>query len=329
MTQDSAPEAGHIITEDNTQPSDNARNHTEALNGVRIQTKDEAAPTTKALSKDKAALKADLMHRILNHEQIKAEEAEARSKVTDDEGEVLYTFHRRKIVRISEHLVVKNADDIPVHEAPTLRFIAENTTIPVPKVHDIRTENDKVVGIVMGYMPGKPLDEVWDTLSSSQKQSIAEQLRGYISQLRNLKGNYIGAIDRGTVSMGKWGPIYGGPFDSEQEFNQWILNDLSSGLSAPLRYYAERALMDGHEIVFTHSDFSSRNILVDENSDYQVTAILDWEFAGWYPEWWEYFRAYKNFHRGKDWGDYLCYILPPRYDREFIAMCYVSEYCSS
>jgi hypothetical protein len=34
-----------------------------------------------------------------------------------------------------------------------------------------------------------------------------------------------------------------------------------------------------------------RNILVDENNDYQVTAILDWEFAGWYPEWWEYFRA--------------------------------------
>ncbi|OQD71391.1 hypothetical protein PENPOL_c001G05003 [Penicillium polonicum] len=329
MNQDNAPEAGHIIAEDDTQPSDNARNHTEALNVVRTQTKDEAAPSTKPLSKDKAALKAELMHRILNHEQIKAEEAEARSKVTDDEGEVLYTFHRRKIVRISEYLVVKKADDIPVHEAPTLRFIAENTTIPVPKVHDVRLENDKVVGIVMDYMPGKPLDEVWDTLSPSQKQSIAEQLRGYISQLRNLKGNYIGAIDRGTVSMGKWGPIYGGPFDSEQEFNQWILNDLSSGLSAPLRYYAEHALTDGHEIVFTHSDFSPRNILVDENSVYQVTAILDWEFAGWYPEWWEYFRAYKNFHRGKDWSDYLCYILPPRYDREFIAMCYVSGYCSS
>ncbi|MBZ6376127.1 MAG: phosphotransferase [Kocuria palustris] len=82
-------------------------------------------------------------------------------------------------------------------------------------------------------------------------------------------------------------------------------------------------------MVFTHSDFSSRNILVDENNDYQVTAILDWEFAGWYPEWWEYFRAYKSFHRGKDWSDYLCYILPPRFEREFIGMCYVSEYCSS
>lgn len=80
MNQDNAPEAGHIIAEDNTQPSDNARNHTEALNEVRTQTKNEAAPSTKHLPKDKAALKAELMHRILNHEQIKAEEAEARSK---------------------------------------------------------------------------------------------------------------------------------------------------------------------------------------------------------------------------------------------------------
>ncbi|CAG7944718.1 unnamed protein product [Penicillium nalgiovense] len=288
MNQDNAPEADQIIAEDNTQPSDNARYHTEALDEVR----------------------------------------NARSKVRDDEGEVLHTFHRRKIVRISENLVVKKADDIPAHEDPTLRFIAENTTIPVPKVHDVRLEDDKVVGIVMDYMPGTQLDGIWDTLGPDQKQSIAEQLRGYISQLRNLKGNYIGAVDRGTVAMGNWGPIYGGPFDSEQEFNWWIISDLSPTLQAPLRYYAEHALTDGHEIVFTHSDFSSRNILVDENS-YQVTAILDWEFAGWYPEWWEYFRSYKSFQRGKDWGDYLCYILPPRYEREFLAISYVSGYCSS
>ena len=129
------------------------------------------------------------MHRILNQDQVRAEKAEARSKIRDDEGEVICTFHRRKIVQISEHLVVKKADDIPVHEALTLRFIAENTTLPVPKVHDVRMEDDKVVGIVMDYMPGTQLDGIWDNLNPDQKQSIAEQLRGYISQLRSLKGN--------------------------------------------------------------------------------------------------------------------------------------------
>jgi thiamine kinase-like enzyme len=41
-----------------------------------------------------------------------------------------------------------------------------------------------------------------------------------------------------------------------------------------------------HRIVFTHSDLVSRNILVDSNG--QLQAILDWERAGWFPEYWEY-----------------------------------------
>ncbi|KAJ5193778.1 hypothetical protein N7472_006244 [Penicillium cf. griseofulvum] len=77
MNQDNAPEADHIIAEDNTQPSDNPGDHTEALDEVRTQTKDEDAPTTEPppLSKERAALTAELMHQILNQEQIKAEEA--------------------------------------------------------------------------------------------------------------------------------------------------------------------------------------------------------------------------------------------------------------
>ncbi|KAJ5851453.1 uncharacterized protein N7529_010838 [Penicillium soppii] len=67
----------------------------------------------------------------------------------------------------------------------------------------------------MDYMPGKPLEEVWDTLNPDQRQHIAEQLRGYDSQLRNLKGNYIGAVDCGTVSMDKWPFIQGERFNTE------------------------------------------------------------------------------------------------------------------
>ncbi|KAJ5587983.1 uncharacterized protein N7459_003748 [Penicillium hispanicum] len=308
-------------------PSDQPQIHTQLPTEVGARVKVEAPPKNQPLDKDKAVLKAKLMHQYLNFHQIQAEEAEARAKVRDEEGEVLYTFHGRKIVRISENLVVKKAQDLRIHEASNLRFVAEKTSIPVPKVHDVRWEDGVLVGIVMDYMPGKSLEDVWDTLSPDQKQSITQQLRGYLCQLRNLKGEYIGAVDRGTVSMGKWTSIQGGPFDSEREFNEWILDDLSSGISAPLRYYANCALTDGHDIVFTHADFSSRNILVDENC--QVTAVLDWEFAGWYPEWWEYFTTYVNFQRGKDWGDYLCSILPPQYEREFIAMSYVSHLCRS
>lgn len=46
--------------------------------------------------------------------------------------------------------------------------------------------------------------------------------------------------------------------------------------------------MQGHEFVMTHNDFAPRNILVRGS---QVVAILDWEFSGYFPEYWEFAKA--------------------------------------
>lgn len=64
------------------------------------------------------------------------------------EGEVLHSLFNRKVVRVAENLVVKSGN-IRSHEAQTLRFIAANTTIPVPKVHDVLWEDNQIVAITM------------------------------------------------------------------------------------------------------------------------------------------------------------------------------------
>ncbi|EZF54424.1 hypothetical protein H103_02867 [Trichophyton rubrum CBS 288.86] len=43
---------------------------------------------------------------------------------------------------------------------------------------------------------------------------------------------------------------------------------------------------------FTHADLSPSNIMV---KDGKITAIIDWEFAGWFPEYWEYTKIYYGF----------------------------------
>jgi predicted thioesterase len=48
----------------------------------------------------------------LNIDKIETEKAEAKTKVRDEEGEVIHTCHTRKIVRRSENLVVKKALDL-------------------------------------------------------------------------------------------------------------------------------------------------------------------------------------------------------------------------
>ena len=62
---------------------------------------------------------------------------------------------------------------------------------------------------------------------------------------------------------------------------------------------------------FTHSDITPRNILV---KDGKITAIVDWEMAGWYPEYWEYTR-WDDFRFSQRWRDL----------REEVLDCYLEE----
>jgi aminoglycoside phosphotransferase (APT) family kinase protein len=226
-------------------------------------------------------------------------------------------------VRISGNRVVKSGPNLRLHEAETLRFIAANTTIPVPKVHNVRWENGRITAITMDYIPGNRLDEAWDNMQPDQKLLVARELHQHVSQLRKLKGEYIGAVGRGKAVVGQYISLEGGPFDSEQLFNEFILSDIVRAAPDILRHYAKFALGDNHEIVFTHSDLAPRNILVNEEG--HITAILDWEDAGWYPEYWEYFKALQHLKPMQDWPDYLSHILPPRYEKEYIGMTFLAS----
>ena len=43
-----------------------------------------------------------------------------------------------------------------------------------------------------------------------------------------------------------------------------------------------------HEIKFTHGDLHFSNIMINDG---HISGIIDWEFAGWYPIYWEYICA--------------------------------------
>ncbi|KAJ6012454.1 hypothetical protein N7522_002809, partial [Penicillium canescens] len=96
---------------------------------------------------------------------------------------ILHSLGGRTVVRVDNGLVVKSGHIRP-HEAETLRFIANNTMIPFMISAGRITEDDQVIAIMMDYVPGKRLDEAWDTLDSDQKLAIADQLHPYNNQLR-------------------------------------------------------------------------------------------------------------------------------------------------
>lgn len=80
------------------------------------------------------------------------------------------------------------------------------------------------------------------------------------------------------------------------------------------------AMRDDHRLIMTHGDLHPRNIMVkwevdgrgsapdQTESKIRVTAPLDWELSGWYPEHWEFVKALSTIKaHGKlsDWLEYL------------------------
>lgn len=199
-----------------------------------------------------------------------------------------------KVFRVDEKTVVKTGDDTRMAEAAAMSFVREKTGLPVPKVLDAYVDAESSnVFIVMEYIDGRPLDEKWDSYSELQKRSIECQLEKYLKEMRQISGTFVGSVDGSLCHDPLFddAPTLSGPFESEAAFHEGLVSVMKEkGYSAwtdmVIRFIEK---IPPHRIVFTHNDIAPRNILV---RDAKVVGIVDWEFAGFYPEYWEYVKAF-------------------------------------
>ncbi|KAL5342733.1 hypothetical protein BJX70DRAFT_409707 [Aspergillus crustosus] len=78
---------------------------------------------------------------------------------------------------------------------------------------------------------------------------------------------------------------------------------------------ASRLRQRSHRIVFSHGDFRAHNIMVDD--DEHLSGFLDWETAGWYPEYWEYTTTMR-WGGGSWWYQYASWIGGYKYLEELV-----------
>ncbi|KAF3918725.1 hypothetical protein AA313_de0209287 [Arthrobotrys entomopaga] len=182
-------------------------------------------------------------------------------------------------------------------EGAAMQYVAEHTKIPVPKVYGCYKDDEtQKTHIVMEYIEGDCLEDLWDELELDKKEDIINQLRQILAELRSLEGTFIGSVDHTHCEdvLFEETNVPRGPYNSEEEFSQGIVDTLleKEDTAFPRMVCAMvKDVLKDHKIVFTHGDFLPRNILV---RDGKVVAILDWEMSGWYPEYWEYTKI---FHR--------------------------------
>lgn len=216
-------------------------------------------------------------------------------EMTDDQikhAEVLFAskHSQKKVLKVNSTTVVKLGPDLEMTEVDNLTFIRSCTTIPVPRILNAY-EKEGCKYIAMEYLDGDNLESVWPDLPNEHRKSICSELRDYLNQMRNISAPtaFIGSVSGGpAVDRRSLGSVKGGPFTCEEEFNKWQLDQLRD--NTPLLNQEMYAAMHrtNHRIMFSHGDLAFHNILV---RDGHITAILDWEYAGWFPEHWDFCKS--------------------------------------
>lgn len=144
-----------------------------------------------------------------------------------------------------------------MNEAESLRYIRNHTDIPVPRVY-CDFEDDEAYYLITEYVEGVAMSE----LEEDQMAVVREELVRHLATLQTLKSNRIGGPSGIVV------PPY--RVLRRTERNIW-----------PLR------LSDHDEYVFCHNDLSQQNVIVDPDT-LKIKAIIDWEYAGFYPPFFEW-----------------------------------------
>ncbi|PWY80765.1 kinase-like protein [Aspergillus sclerotioniger CBS 115572] len=205
-----------------------------------------------------------------------------------------------QIAQLPFGLILKWSDGTRIEEVLTMQ-VARKAGLPVPRVICYGEHPDSPhapISILMTRVPGKELGQVYETFNDEDKDAVLQQLDQSLKTIRKWKSpwgeNRICSL-LGTPLRSVRVPNHlAGPFESEQELNDYLREPAwLGGFPSEMAYNealhrARRMDEKSHNIVFTHGDLQHHNIMVHEG---RISGFLDWEAAGWYPDYWEFTTA--------------------------------------
>jgi aminoglycoside phosphotransferase len=216
----------------------------------------------------------------------------------------------RLVFRVNEDLIVKTTplDLWRLEEAANIQYIARWTKIPVPEIVRVHA-SDHTLYIFMSFIDGTELQDLWPMMTIADKTTIANQLKIYTTELRSIEppspwifGSLESHICIDSRVVTRLNVAEHRLISSEEEFNKFLMKDLKPYNSDHYYDMLLSIMRVNHKVVLTHGDFHLRNIIV---KDMVITGIIDWEFAGWYPEHWEFIKGLTAVGPILDWWRYL------------------------
>ena len=191
---------------------------------------------------------------------------------------------------------------------------AQAAGLPVPRVinygeHD--ASGHVQISILMTRMPGcAPFEELWVWFDQEERKTILLELKACLRTIRGWKSPWndderICSISGTSIRSYRVPEHKIGPCGNLEQFNTHLMKPAQCNYAKAFRDYEEDLaktkplLTRQHKVVFTHGDLSRFNLLV--TYDGHLSAILDWEAAGWYPEYWESTTAWRFSEPGSWW----------------------------
>ncbi|KKK20288.1 hypothetical protein P175DRAFT_0505156 [Aspergillus ochraceoroseus IBT 24754] len=218
----------------------------------------------------------------------------------DKEKRCHYTSHLKLFYGASTRGVWSIGSDVILKDRPdegpkakvevkTLNYLATHTEIPVPKVLRDWVDRDGRYFVLNERIGGQTLEETWASLSEAQRIEIADQVVGVRKQLRSVTSSSIQCVDQSPCYPGLlfFDLEPRGPFHSDQELWDALAVNLSH-LPQQVLQNLRRRLPKCEPYVLTHCDLNLGNIMIQDG---KVVSILDWEYAAFFPIWYEYVSA--------------------------------------
>ncbi|EGP89228.1 uncharacterized protein MYCGRDRAFT_70331 [Zymoseptoria tritici IPO323] len=222
-----------------------------------------------------------------------------------------------KVVAVNDSIIVKFGGGVHVQEGQTLIYLERHVPdVPAPRLYAMYHDAEQLF-LVMERVPGKQLDKVWPLLTEPEKDSVVTKLCRIFESMRQAEcpwSDFFGGVDGGPVhhhllySQRKGDRKFLGPFHGEAAFVAGLTNNFRALMERnhrpdfKVRHFEAHLgnVLGSFRSTLTHSDLHKTNILVAEVSNegaersFDVT-LVDWEMAGWYPDFWEFFSISSNF----------------------------------
>ncbi|PGH13128.1 hypothetical protein AJ79_03835 [Helicocarpus griseus UAMH5409] len=228
-----------------------------------------------------------------------------------------------RVLNCDDEAILKVGHRVRPSEEIAMRLVKEHTDVPVPEIILTAYYGDEG-RLAMSVIPGTELRHVWDSLDDATEKRVCEETWSIIAKIRQIKRP--ASFQHLFLCLADGSPCVNDPL----VVGLWcadpphppLLDDNAVRARIYECYYAANkrkyekelpSMLPSSDIsVFTHADIGPHNIMFNPKS-LQITGIIDWKRAGWYPDYWEYSTIMRP-SRWEDWQRWMDLTAPEKWD---------------